>query len=102
MNTLARIFIVVNLLLGIAFLSVSSVLFAQQEKWKGNYNDVVTDLKDAKNAYADKLNKKDDTLGERDRRITNLEREVTDLENQSKLKGDQLRQVKADLTDRKK
>ena len=59
MSILSKVLVLVNLLLGVAFLAVSCVLFSQQDEWKGKYN--------ATNEASNQLLKeKDKAIAERD------------------------------------
>jgi len=84
MNTLAKAFVVINLLLGVAFLSVSCVLFAQQEFWKQEHALVAKRLKETANEADQKIEKANEMIGSRERAITKLReekgRQASDIE----------------------
>jgi len=101
MNTLAKVFVVINLLLGVAFLSVSSVLFAQQEFWKGRYNTVARDLEDAIEESKKRINDQKEMIAERERSITDLKREIGDLQAAKEGVEAELKQAEAELADYK-
>jgi len=88
MNTLAKVFIVINLIFGIAFLSVSCVLFAQQEVWKATHGALVIEYRDAVKEFRKTAAEKTQVLNQRLSTITDL-----------KGKNDSLNTDKGELTD---
>lgn len=102
MNTLAKAFIVINLVLGVAFLAVSCVLFAQQEVWKAKYNTQVKDHNEMVDAFEDIASTKELVLHEREKVITDLGIENGLLETaKAELEAD-LKIANNDLTGQKK
>jgi len=83
MSTLAKAFVVINLLLGVMFLSVSCVLFSQQESWKAKYNGAVQELKDLGKDYTGKINKANDMLAKRSEKIADLEHQLNDAKEEA-------------------
>jgi septal ring factor EnvC (AmiA/AmiB activator) len=85
MNTLAKAFVFINLLLGVLFLGVSCVLFAQQENWKGKYNTAVRDRDKNIEICTDRIEKQNGMLSEREKKITDLQAQIdvlkTDLQD---------------------
>ncbi|HUS58216.1 MAG TPA: hypothetical protein VM141_06170 [Planctomycetota bacterium] len=61
MSTLSKAFVVVNLLLGVAFLAVSSVNFAQQQDWRARHDENVKKGNDLLQA-AESVNKQLHTI----------------------------------------
>jgi len=102
MNTLAKVFVVINLLLGVAFLSVSCVLFAQQEFWKGKYNEVSGNLEDVVKESTETINTQNEMIGARERNITGLKGDVGRLETDKKNVEAELQQAENELEEYKK
>jgi len=80
MSTLAKAFVVINLLLGVAFLAVSCVLFSQQQNWKGEYNAVVEQFKQKGDEYTKKLTEQNVIMVSRQEAISRLEQGLKESE----------------------
>ena len=101
MNTLAKVFVVINLLLGVAFLSVSCVLFAQQEFWKGEYNRVSGDLETVVTESKKRLDDQNEMIVERERSITELKNNVGSLQTDKEDVQAKLQQAENELEEYK-
>lgn len=102
MNTLAKAFIVINLLLGTVFLAVSCVLFAQQEVYKAKYNTQVIAHNKMVDEFEEIASTKEDVLRERGNVITDLKVENLHLKTDKAELENKLTIANNDLADQKK
>jgi len=82
MSTLSKAFVWINLLLGVAFLAVSCVLFAQQQDWKGAYNTAVTERNTALKSAEDQNRKLAEALTQSANQVTDLNAKVSSKETE--------------------
>jgi|GEM_PF-2300288 len=98
MSTLAKAFVVINLLLGVMFLSVSYVLFSQQDSWKAKcefaQNEtkrVVAENTAKHNSANEMLVKKNEEIVRMTHRATQAEAKAGNLATELKGVNDELR-----------
>ncbi|NQT20478.1 MAG: hypothetical protein HQ592_12285, partial [Planctomycetes bacterium] len=97
MNTLAKVFIVINLIFGIAFLSVSCVLFAQQEVWKAKHGELAIEYRDAVKEFRKTAAEKTQVLNQRLSTITDLKGKNDSLNTDKDKLADELKIAHNDL-----
>ena len=83
MSILSKVLVLVNLLLGVAFLAVSCVLFSQQQEWKGAHT---RDVRQLNNQFEEK----DKAIAQRDEIIKARIAEVTTLQGEVERKKAEL------------
>lgn len=79
MNTLIKVFIVINLVLSALFCAFSLVLFANRQDWKQMHQDVTDELNEKSQAWATKESEMKEQIANKTTEADNLNSEIADV-----------------------
>jgi len=82
MSILSKIMVLINLILGVAFLAVSVVLFSQQQDWKGSYNKATEEYNQTIKQVQQEVAKRDATIADLTNEKARLEEKVGQKETE--------------------
>ena len=105
MSTLAKVFVVLNLVLAVAFCFMTLTLYAKRTKFKDKWENTTIELNKTKklmqkdiDELKDNLNKTEKTLISKTQTVKDLTSQLKDREVQIKEKTDELFKAKEDIT----
>ncbi len=97
MSILAKVFVIVNLIFSIAYLSVSGTLYHHRQDWRAAFNDVVRDYRALKLEDDTVITALENKLKETNENVTALENQVGNLLNSLEDVGQKYRNTMTDL-----
>lgn len=95
MNTLVKVFIVINLILSALFCSFSLVLFANRQDWKQKYTDRTKELTTEKDRHATKEKKLSDTLSKTQEDLASSNADKSKFKDDLDAKKDEFTKLKS-------